>query len=769
MDIYSKFDLHIHSFASSKTKTGDKTVVSNSTVENISVLIKKLEDNNINVVSITDHNIFDKNVYMELKKQESEQNCIHKVLPGVEVDLCIDKNNVHVVCIFDDTDENHVLKIEEGFECKDNYSVDDLGAILRKIGLGTVLIAHQKCDYASGNPQKTSLSCAGIENFFKFIGCEFFDALEIQNTKVEGILKSRFTDDNIENINLVIGSDCHDWFHYPAHHEGKTAVELIYMKALPTFQGLVMSTTDVSRICHHIEQVKENTLKKIEIQVNGIIKEIELSDNINVIIGDNAVGKSTLIKYLSDEAEKGAIDFLYSHGIQILTKPLDKKNYTFSAQGKIREMFESNEEKLPIKQKFQEFFKPINKDKYNEVIKKILLYYGTVWEKNENINNNLQHITKHLYIPNFTDKDKHYLSIETNLSKEDNKYIELVKVFEEIITKFKDFNAFIKSNALESEDIEKLIKIRLEMLNIGKNYYNMCKEIITTNEVINIFDFTATVFNEKIAKRSNTDELSLNTYRSEYQKAITSICLDLEYKYCNEESCWDTFTSFKVESSINQRGKYCFVDKPVQDILIDKQLIYNYIAKNINTNKPLEELATSEILSSIKGKRICEKIAENLKQLLKILYDNFIDNFFATTIEIKRGNDCLNESNSAGINALYYIDILSETYSKPILIIDQPEDDVSQSRIATDLILSLKCLAKKAQVIIVTHNPQLVVNLDVDNVIILKKEDNEIEICSGALEYKNDKYAILDLVANTLDGGADVIRKRWKRYAKSNL
>jgi predicted ATPase len=102
-------------------------------------------------------------------------------------------------------------------------------------------------------------------------------------------------------------------------------------------------------------------------------------------------------------------------------------------------------------------------------------------------------------------------------------------------------------------------------------------------------------------------------------------------------------------------------------------------------------------------------------------------------------------------------------------MIDQPEDDVSQSRISSDLILSLKNLSKTSQVILVTHNPQLVVNLDADNVIILKKDEQQIKYYWGPLEHKTDNFAILDLVARTLDGGTDVIRKRWKRYDKSSL
>ncbi len=769
MDVYSKFDLHIHSIASAKTKSGDRAIVSESKIENIDILINNLISNNINIVAITDHNIFDKDIYLELKKQELEKNCIHKVLPGVEIDLQVDGKNVHVVCIFDDDNENNVESIEKGFISQNAYTVDQLGAILRKIELSTVLIAHQKCDYTLEKQQKTSLSYLGEENFYKFIGCEFFDALEIQNTKVEGILRSRFASDNISNINLIVGSDCHEWKFYPSHHNGRCPAELMFMKALPTFQGLVMSITDCSRIYKYVEPNKENTLKKMELVIEGVNTEIKLSDNINVIIGDNSVGKSTVIKYLCGVADKGAIDFLNSHGVKILTPPLEKAYYIFSAQGKIREMFESNDEKLPIKEKFKDYFNLIDKNRYYKIIEKALLHYKNIWEFNEKRKSNLQTLERNIYVPKFTEKDKHYLSVELNLNRINNDFAGLVDIFEEIDSKFLKFNQYAKSDILKNEDIVHLKKIREELASIGKKYSENSTKTENIRELQNIFSYVATMYNDNISKLSSSDELSLNTYRNEYNKAIESICIDLQYKFEKREDFWSEFVECKMEESINRFGKYCFIDKPVKDVLINKELIIGFISKYINIEKPLDELTTSEILTSIKSKRVNNESAENMNEFLNIIYRNFKEQFFRTTVEIKRGNDRLEESNSAGINALYYIDILSETYSKPILIIDQPEDDVSQSRIASDLISSLKCLSKKAQIIIVTHNPQLVVNLDVDNVIILKKDEDKINFYSGALEYKDAEYSILDLVANTLDGGADVIRKRWKRYAKSSL
>ena len=46
--------------------------------------------------------------------------------------------------------------------------------------------------------------------------------------------------------------------------------------------------------------------------------------------------------------------------------------------------------------------------------------------------------------------------------------------------------------------------------------------------------------------------------------------------------------------------------------------------------------------------------------------------------------------------------------------------------------------------------------------------DDSIEVNSGALEYENEEknINILKDVAEILDGGEEIIRKRWKRYDK---
>ena len=76
-------------------------------------------------------------------------------------------------------------------------------------------------------------------------------------------------------------------------------------------------------------------------------------------------------------------------------------------------------------------------------------------------------------------------------------------------------------------------------------------------------------------------------------------------------------------------------------------------------------------------------------------------------------------------------------------------------------------MGENRQVIIVTHNPQFIVNLDVDNVIFIGKENDKIYIQSGALEYKDTDYNILDIISDHIEGGLDTLRRRWKRYEKN--
>ena len=68
----------------------------------------------------------------------------------------------------------------------------------------------------------------------------------------------------------------------------------------------------------------------------------------------------------------------------------------------------------------------------------------------------------------------------------------------------------------------------------------------------------------------------------------------------------------------------------------------------------------------------------------------------------------------------------------------------------------------------VTHNPLLVVNQDVDQVIFLQNNGDNVEVVSGCLEYEDESTNILDIVATNMDGGKESIEKRLRVYGKNN-
>lgn len=221
-----KFDLHIHSKVSAyKEKCG---IVDNSTVENIPLLLSKLNEHKVSLFSITDHNRFDLELYQAifsiLAQPKNDYPFVKTILPGIEFDVKLeeDMEKCHIIAIFNAMNnedklkrieaviQEHLLLDENGF-----YSKLDFENILNKISIDTILIASQHKDINNHSGKNNSLSDTTI-NVEEVIKVGYIDALEFQKPKVEGILINNLKD-LPSPVSLLSGSDCHDWNHYPYH------------------------------------------------------------------------------------------------------------------------------------------------------------------------------------------------------------------------------------------------------------------------------------------------------------------------------------------------------------------------------------------------------------------------------------------------------------------------------------------------------------------------------------------------------------------------
>ena len=104
------------------------------------------------------------------------------------------------------------------------------------------------------------------------------------------------------------------------------------------------------------------------------------------------------------------------------------------------------------------------------------------------------------------------------------------------------------------------------------------------------------------------------------------------------------------------------------------------------------------------------------------------------------------------------------------LIVDQPDENLDNESIYRLLTAYFKTAKSRRQIILITHNPNLVVNADSEQVIVAHCERREnglphIAYHSGALE--NDRSpgcSIRRDVCRILEGGSDAFRRRERRY-----
>ncbi|MGH9699789.1 MAG: TrlF family AAA-like ATPase [Candidatus Acidiferrales bacterium] len=117
-----------------------------------------------------------------------------------------------------------------------------------------------------------------------------------------------------------------------------------------------------------------------------------------------------------------------------------------------------------------------------------------------------------------------------------------------------------------------------------------------------------------------------------------------------------------------------------------------------------------------------------------------------------------------GIVLLLLYLALDDADDRP-LIIDQPEENLDPKSVFDELVSLFITAKKRRQVIIVTHNANLVINTDADQIIIASAGSHPsgglppITYVAGGLEDANIRKAVCDI----LEGGEEAFRERARR------
>jgi ABC-type enterochelin transport system ATPase subunit len=102
------------------------------------------------------------------------------------------------------------------------------------------------------------------------------------------------------------------------------------------------------------------------------------------------------------------------------------------------------------------------------------------------------------------------------------------------------------------------------------------------------------------------------------------------------------------------------------------------------------------------------------------------------------------------------------SYGEEPLILDQPEDDLDNHLIYDLIVTQLREVKRRRQIIVVTHNANIVVNGDAELVVALAARGGQTQIeSSGSLQEK----IVRDTICNVMEGGREAFDQRYRRIA----
>lgn len=793
----TRIDLHIHSAASVVTKDKGKKELSDCDKDHVNVLLRGLEAHGINMCAITDHDCFDKDLYFALKEREGD-GCLNKVLPGIEFSVSIRADGkkptvVHIVAIFDDRRPDLIDGIAE-VVCDENgkpryddlnngaFTEDGFAKVLRDIGLNAVLIGHEK---SAGQEAKRDVSSLGANCASEVILTEFVDAVEIRNKRRELDIKRLIETYPKDAVPFVVGSDCHDWATYPGKEGGE--ISFSSLKCLPTFEGLLMAITDPSRIkvgdCSFFS-ASSSKLDSLKLSVNGKNFDIPFSPGINAIIGDNSIGKSMMIHRLTNcrhvdghKLANGYEAYCAKEGISVDTILPIAAEFKFDDQDSVRKTLEELHSGQGQNDYFGKYFQShVDVDSIKDSLKRFFDECVVALESKARFNDTRRRLDKHEVVLRDLPKSEK-LTISQYSKTISFKDIEslgsrLLSCRSDLVNARADHSKLFKEMGVEAAeahaDAIKAMDRLLKLVEKHRLVYE--RDDVKTRAVKG----AASEERRVLSKRKTDEQKAIDDYSATLDDVSGKIAnaVLLAAKRCNRKLEYAVPVDIRVP---NPMGKFIFVSELTSgstDISYCNEVFGEVFNKPklsllLNGIQSETELTTEEIAAAVTGE----------KPSMATCYDQIRNKLHAVVDRITERRKITNKSigidaePSPGLYGTLYFDLLAEEDTKSgVYIIDQPEDQISQVAIKEHVLGAFKRMSANRQILMITHNPLFVVNLDVDNVIVLARgQDGEIDVKSGALEYECDDYKVLDLVAKTVEGGAEVVRKRLKRYGSEGI
>lgn len=166
-------------------------------------------------------------------------------------------------------------------------------------------------------------------------------------------------------------------------------------------------------------------------------------------------------------------------------------------------------------------------------------------------------------------------------------------------------------------------------------------------------------------------------------------------------------------------------------------------------------LNDSKILKTLIKDSDLEKINNIMKGKLDIVCEYVSEN----GVEIKYHDKPL-KNHSLGQRASAIILFIIEQKENDLIIIDQPEDDLDNQVIYKELITTIRKRKKDIQFIFSTHNANIPVLGDAEQIICLKDDGSNININNNSI----DNSSIQNDIVQIMEGGPEAFKRRQQIY-----
>lgn len=578
---------------------------------------------------------------------------------------------------------------------------------------------------------------------------DFGNDLDFEVKILSGISQSIKRDDESPSILSEIKYIPQNYLSKLAEPENKKGNELLKL-----VRGLLLEDDDYkNKYQEFINRVKSNDINReslinnyfeIQTKIESLKKDLILKGNEEVlelnIKGNNekinkfkegiGLTEAQIIQYniYNEELEKIEIEIgkIRSDYSKINTFHTDAKNILNDLIQK-KELVLNSLETSSIKEHFEVNFNIINQtlNSVESSIESIIL------------DSNRKFINENIFKQNFSEKSKRKIELDKLLKP------------------------FVQNQGIKKQitDIEKLVIEDKQKLSI----INQFKKDIKSNE--------DALVNEK--------EKLFATYIENFNE-YKNIISELEERTKLLEN-----DNLKIDGI--PKFNYPKLKNKILEISDGRKASYNSFSifnddKNGTSNFDLDSFIVElkEIFNSmVEKKNYAFNTKSDIKNATKILLNDYFFDYW----EVIYDNDTLTKMSTGKASFVILMLIVGLSKSKAPILIDQPEDNLDNRSITKDLVEYLRHKKLDRQVILVTHNPNVVVNADSENIIIANQKGQNDKITSSPFQFdyingsientlplnKNEtdllkSMGVREHIADIVEGGKEAFKKREEKY-----